>query len=244
MRVFIYILLLASGLLTSCAKDGGRCWVSAKNTITKELPLTPFTTVEIHDNINYVFEPDSVFHASVIAGEKLAEGISITSENNQLKVSNNNTCHWLRDLSNRPTVVIYGMGIEKINDYAHGITEIKVNTTSSTFYYEQWDSGAEAHITFQGSQLFVKLNTGIGTATVIGNTPFFYAYNAAQGFVDSRNLNSTFAHISNENTGYIRVFASDSLRAECHYTGNIYYNSSVKAVSKVKRNTGEIISYN
>lgn len=226
-----------------CSKDGGKCISGAGKIVEKSMELNAFTFVEIHGRVNYVFKKDSIPHVVVSCGERLIEGVSVNQTQDKVIIKDNNTCRWLRNLSKLATVTIYGNNLSFVEDFSHATVSFEAGSQASIFTYNQRDAGSVCNLSFSGNELYVKLNTGIGTIKLTGKSDFLYTYNAAAGWIDGSELSAATGQIDSRGSNYTKVNVSDYLYVESRYIGKVYYQKDVKQIEVMNLGSGEVTPY-
>lgn len=230
-------------LFVSCAKEDGKCFATIGDAVEKRIEIDDFTQLEIHDKINYTIKADSVAHIVINYSKNLIDGISIKQTDNQIIISNNNICHWLRDLSYTPSVTIYGSNIETIEDNSYAQVDIEKGALNNIFTYNQRDAGSTCNISFDGQEMYAKLNTGIGNIVLTGAANFLYTYNASSGFINAENLISKDGYVINRGSNFTKVNVEESLSIENYFIGNVLYKHGLKNLIILEEGTGKIEAY-
>src|SRR5689334_18323193 len=100
--LLIGILLLS---LTTCQKEHlFDCFKSAGKSVTENRAATPFTNINLTNNVDLIINPDTTFYIKVTAGDNLIDGIITELQGTTLYIRNENRCNWMRSFKNTYTV--------------------------------------------------------------------------------------------------------------------------------------------
>lgn len=107
------ILLLI--LTFSCnSKNGWDCFQTAGDTVEIEIAVTAFERILVNRDVELIISEGPEFNLRIESGKNLINDIEVKVVGNQLQISNNNTCNFVRDF-----------GITKAYVTAPNITEIR-----------------------------------------------------------------------------------------------------------------------
>ena len=116
MKKIPYILIL--GLLLACDKeDAGDCFQTEGATVQKEVTVTPFEKILVNRDVELIVNEGIDFQVVIETGENLLNDVKAVVVNNELRLTDNNTCNYVRDY-----------GITKIYVTAPNIIEIRSST--------------------------------------------------------------------------------------------------------------------
>jgi len=107
--------LLISILLGGCAKEQlNDCITSTGPDRTHRVDLPAFKRLYINDNVQVILQPDTVDFVEWQAGRNLLKQLSAKVENEQLLLSNQNTCNWVRSSKRDIKAVIHFTQLDHI----------------------------------------------------------------------------------------------------------------------------------
>ena len=99
------------------SEDASDCWQKSGNIINREVETEPFTKILVNENIEMILKEGPEQKIVVETGENLLNDIVVEVIEGQLKLSNNNSCNYVRDYTST-----------KIYVTAPNITEIRSST--------------------------------------------------------------------------------------------------------------------
>lgn len=115
MKKIIYILAI---IMFACdSEDAGDCLQKSGNIINHEVETEPFTKILVNENIEMILKEGPEQKIVVETGENLLNDIVVEVIEGQLKLSNNNSCNYVRDYTST-----------KIYVTAPNVTEIRSST--------------------------------------------------------------------------------------------------------------------
>ena len=234
---FIIILIFAA----SCSKmQPGDCFKNTGTITTESRAATPFTCLEMNNNVDVYITYNPTYSIDVRAGKNILPGIKTSISGKTLTISNENTCNWVRSY-NSPIEVYLGLpDIDSILYQASG------NLTSTNQF--QGDSIQLDVLEGAGSiNLWVdlhtsKINLQYGTADVImrGYAHISYLYSGGYGPADLSRMDTEFTFMTNNSLNNCRVKCNLSLETEIHNVGDVYYSGDPSYVSSWETSSGRL----
>ncbi|MEZ4977097.1 MAG: head GIN domain-containing protein [Flavobacteriaceae bacterium] len=123
MKYLIYIVL--PFLLLACnSENASDCFQTTGTTVQQEFEVSSFHKILVNRNVQLILKQDAEYSVMVETGENLINDVNVEVVDNQLRLTDNNTCNYVRDYA-----------ATKIYVSAPNITEIR----SSTQYEIQSD---------------------------------------------------------------------------------------------------------
>lgn len=228
-----FTLLVVACLATSCDKDS-KCLKTSGTNITEErLVNQPFESIELNSKINLIITQDSITSLKVEAGSNLMPMISTDVLNNQLIIKSDNKCSFLRSYTKPINVYLSTPNLKKISYKGNGdITS--TNVLNFPYLHIESDGGTgSVNLALISEQLNIQQHNGPADFNLLGFTKELYVYTLGTGWVFLDNLNSQTAHVSSNGTGDVTVNATNTLRVELRYIGNVnYYGNPVLSVTE------------
>lgn len=90
--LFIFSLIL----IVSCEKPS-ECFESAGEIVTKEVPVTDFTRIEVHTGIELVITQGDVYSVVIKTGQNLIDNIEVKQDGNTIYLTDNTKCNLVRE---------------------------------------------------------------------------------------------------------------------------------------------------
>ncbi len=237
------MLIFAMAGFHGCSKDGGVC-VSNSGEMRKQVrEVGYFNQVNLNDNVNLILTSDSVGPLVVEAGSNLIGGIKTTVENDQLTISNTNTCNWLRDYNKPVNVYISTWKLWKIYYNASGDVTSSGTLKLDSLAVEVWGGCGTIDLAVNVWQGNFSLNLGTVDFKLRGVCAIASVYTADYGLYDGRNLSTGFTFITSTGSNNCYVMATNSLEARIESIGNIYYTGNPQAIQSTITGSGELLPF-
>lgn len=146
MKKLGYIFVLV--FLFSCdSEDANDCFQKSGNIIQQEVIVAAFEKILVNRNIELILKEDSEIRVFIETGENLINDVEVIVVDNQLRLTDNNTCNYVRDYE--PT---------RIYVSAPNITDIRSST--------QFDISSDGVLTFNNLKLFSEDFNSEGSFTM------------------------------------------------------------------------------
>lgn len=233
-----FIFLLAFWSLGGCQKP--RCFEDAGTFVVTERKATPFTKIELYDNINLVLTQDTVERLKVEGGQYLLPNIATNIEGDALIIRNNVACNWLRNPNEVVTVYASVKRLEEVLYNGSGnITSTNTLTADRLFFYSHEGAG-NVNVAMQADVGGVYIHQENADVTLTGSCHRFFSYTNARGSIDFKNLQVAQMVIEYGGVRDATIQVTDSLNAIVYHTGNLYYKGS-PGVKKVVHSSGQLL---
>lgn len=239
MRTTFYILVVL--ILTGCSKENRwDCFKSYGDEVSERRELNAFHSVLVEGRIDVEYHFDSTYYAVVQFGDNVVEHIETKVENGRLKIGNNATCNWVRDLSKRPLIKIHAPQIEFWENRCSGDITFKDTLRAARFYYDQWESNGNAKLLLATDTAGISMHVGYCDVEVFGSTTLAELYSSAPGRLRAKNFFSDLTLCNNTSIQDIELYAEDYLYAEINGRGSILYNGSPEEIDSNLNGEGEL----
>ena len=230
MKKLLYIFGLF--LLFACnSEDAGDCFQKAGSIVQQEFIVDPFERILVNRDIELVVKEGVEFEVIVETGENLMNDVEVKVVDNELRLTDHNSCNYVRDY-----------GITKIYVTAPNLNFIRSST--------QYDISSDGIINYPDLELISEDFNAVGTFTV---GDFRMQVNAINLRAVANNISSFYITGQTENV-YIGFFSGsgrfegETLTAQ-HVdifhrgTNDIIVDPQVSIVGEL-RSTGNVISIN
>lgn len=228
-----YILLISMVfVMISCEKPSD-CIESTGDIITTEIPVLPFTRLEVYKGIEVIITQGPEYTVKVETGENLMDNIEVTQTGNVLLLRDNSTCNWVREF-----------GQTKVHITAPNIEEI----------YSKSDRNISSNgvLTYPILRLFSLDSDGDGVEGA-GTGDFYITVNNGQLVIENNNV-SRYYISGNTNEALLNLYAGDG-RIEAQnltaQTVKVYHRGSndmivkpIQSITGIMLSTGDIILKN
>ncbi|TYA58002.1 head GIN domain-containing protein [Formosa maritima] len=246
MKKILYILVFA--VLFSCdSEDAIDCFQKSGNIIQQEVVVEPFEKILVNRNIELILKEAPEFHVLIETGENLMNDVEVEVVNNQLRLTDNNHCNYVRDYE--PT---------KVYVSAPNITDIRSST--------QFDISSDGVLSYNNLKLFSEDSNYTGTITVgdfrlqvntnilritANNISSFYisgqtnnlivGFYSGVGRFEGANLEAQEVEIYHRGSNDMIVNPQLSLTGELRGTGDLISKNNPPIVEVEQFYTGELI---
>lgn len=242
MRVYTLIVIVII-TISACAKKEGVCIKSAGKDSVKEIPLDFFNKLEVYDKIDVEIYRSKESKAVLYSGANIIDGIGFSINNNTLILEDNNRCHWLRNLKQKPKVKLYLDSLESLIFMGAGNLTCYDTIPSKVLYIEAWEGSGDIQYITNSQNLYLKSHTGISHFNVKGSCDFLFLFNSTYAQFKTKGLISNETHVSASGNGDMEIFANTKISIDQTGYSTIYYNASVQELNILNEGVGEIIPY-
>ena len=248
MKKLGYIALI-TGLIACGGENANDCFQVSGNVVQQQVEVTPFDRILVNEGIEMTIQEGIDYEVIITAGENLLNDVRVEVVDNQLVLSNNNTCNFFRSYA--PV---------KMHVTAPNITEIRSST--------QFDIHSEGILTYPQLSILSEdysgnyLNSGNFYLT-INNTSFTLTFNNLSncfisGETESLTVgfyggNSRFegatllakqVNVFHRSANDIIVYPVESLQGNIYSTGNVIAVNIPPVVNVTEHYKGKLIFQN
>ncbi len=230
MKKLAYILCIL--LIFACdSESASDCFQTTGTIIQKEIPISSFETILVNRDIELIIKDGSDHGIILETGENLINDIEVNVVENELQLTDSNTCNYFRDY-----------GITKIYVTSPNIESIRSST--------QYDISSEGILTYPNMTLISEDFNAPGNFTV---GDFRLQVNSSSLSIISNNISSFYVsgQVDNLNIGFYSGagrFQGESLLAEnvniFHRGSNDMVVNPISSLTGELSGTGDLISLN
>lgn len=219
--LFAIVIIIA----ISCSKQE-TCYISAGKNSQITIPLQNIDQLYINGRINLDLIQDSTNYLILKGGENIINSVDIKNENNQLKITDNNTCYWLRNYDNWINIELHYTNINYINPEIYGNMIFKNTCTQDTLNIEVWDAAFDIRGEVNLNKFIFRSHGGIVGLYLTGQSKYIYTYLHGSGPQHLENLCSDTVAINHSSYQNIYVCADSVLWVDINSSGNVYYKGN------------------
>jgi len=226
MKKLIYIVL--SCLIFACdSKDASDCFQTSGSIIQQTVEVANFEKILVNRDVELILREGDDYAVVVETGENLINDVDVVVVNNELQLTDNNNCNYVRDY-----------GITKVYVTAPNIKEIRSSTqfdisSDGVLSYDRLkllseDFNAPGSFTVGDFRLEVNTNqlrvtsNSISTFYITGQTNDLYVgFFAGEGRFEGENLTAQNVTIYHRGSNDMIVNPQQSLSGEMVGTGDL-----------------------
>ncbi len=244
MKKLVYILAVL--LFTCNSEDANDCFQTSGNIIQETVEISSFERILVNRDIELIIKEAPAYKVTIETGENLINDVKVEVFGNQLVLTDNNSCNYVRDY-----------GITKIYVEAPNLTEIRtssqyeissdgiLNYETLTLYSEDFNGGSE----FTVGDFRLTINSE-DMAIVSNNLSFFFidgtvdnlsvGFYSGSGRFEGENLVAQDVDIYHRGTNDMVVNPQLSLTGELRGTGNLISVNEPTLVDVERIYTGQL----
>lgn len=166
------------------SEDANDCFQTSGPIVLQEVEISSFEKILVNRDIELILKSGAEFKLTIETGKNLLNDVEVKVVDNQLQLSDNNTCNYVREY-----------GITKIYVTAPNITEIRSST--------QYDVSSDGILNFNNLQLISEDFNAPGSFTV---GDFRLNVNTSQLRITANNISSFYITGQTENL-FVGFFA-------------------------------------
>ncbi len=207
-------------MIVSCSKEKRfDCIRSTGDIVKQERYFDNFSVIYVEDNIDVVLLQDMPGKIVVEAGENLLYKIKTFQEGNKITISNENTCNWVRSYHKKMRVLV-GVGqVKEIDLFGYGtITSGGHLRTDTLRVYNLTYGDADIQIDADFVGFIADDHSTIKLKGISNKIAGSCAKNA---LVDTREMNTRWAVITNNSMLDSYIYCDSLIQAETQGDGNI-----------------------
>jgi hypothetical protein len=240
----ILLLSLLMFTFSNCSKEHlFDCLKSTGDEITEIRSASPFTRLNLNNDVDVILYSDTTPFITVRAGEHLIGGIITEIENGTLYIRNDNRCNWTRSFENRYIVTVGMRNPEKIDSYGSGNIECRDSIRSEEFTFDSWNASGSFYFLLSNHKSHFNNNIGRADYHASGKSDVTFAFMNDVATLDFSSLHTNLFYLRSSTTGVCRINVSQELEATLTYTGDVYYTGNPYKVTQEVSGSGRLISY-
>lgn len=242
MKKLIFLILLSA--MFSCKKeDKWDCVKGTGDIIIEERNLEAFENIILNDNVNLFIRQDTFYSCKVEAGENLLPKIKTEISNNTLKISNKNTCNWVRSFKKPINIFLTFPKLYYIEYNGSGNIECADTLFSDSIRVDSWNGSGSIQMVINTKMSRFNLHTGPADIDISGYSGVNYLYLAGNGKADLSNLQNGYTFITSKSTNDTYINVSKELDSWIDYIGNVYYKGNPYSVKTKYTGSGRLVYY-
>jgi len=226
MRLRPFLFLMASGalVLAGCGRDGAGCLTPLGPIVERPVALDMDVLIlELEDRVDVLWDPTGTIPQAVIrAGEGVAAGVSIEQADGVLRISDLNTCHWVRDLAAVPQVLLSGIRPDTVHLLGQGAFIMTDTLHGGDLAVIGDEMAGQTALRFAGDTLQVRMPNGAGHVDIEGRARRLRAFRSGFGDLDAGDLAADQVMLHHAGVGDVRLFGPGYLYLELAGHGDVH----------------------
>lgn len=245
MKKVVYIFLI---IFCACdTEDASNCFQTEGELITQEFVVTEFQKILVNRDVELIISQGDNYHVIVETGSNLLNDIEVAVVNEELVLTDNNTCNYFRDY-----------GVTKVFVTTPNLTEIRSST--------QFDISSGGILSFDSLKLIsedfnspesfrvgdFKLSVSTNTLSVVSNNiSSFYligqtnnltiSFPSGDGRFEGENLIANYVDVFHRGSNDMIVHPIETLSGELRGTGDLISVKQPTSVNVEQYYTGQLI---
>lgn len=244
-NTYIYLLILLGFACNN--EDASDCLQTSGNIIQQKITVPNFERILVNKDVELIIKQATDYKVTIETGENLINDVIAEVIGNQLVLTDNNACNYVRDY-----------GITKVYVETPTLTEIRCST--------QYDISSDGMLNFPSLRLIsedytapdsypigdFKLNVNsVNLSITSNNISFFYingqvenlmvGFYAGDGRFEGENLIAQSINIFHRGTNDIIVNPQQTLTGQLRSTGNLISKTQPPTVNVEQLYTGQLI---
>ncbi|MBT8395014.1 MAG: DUF2807 domain-containing protein [Flavobacteriaceae bacterium] len=249
MSRFLKILLVF--LLLSCDKDSGSdCFQTSGSVIQHEVSTTSFKKILVNRDVELIVKEGAEFEVIIETGENLINDVDVIVVDNELQLSDNNSCNYVRDY-----------GITKVFVTAPDLTSIRSSTqyeisSNGVLNYQELSLISEDYSapgSFTVGDFRIQINSdklqivsnNISCFYISGQVKnLFVGFYSGAGIFHGEELISQNVNVYHRGSNDMHVNPQESMTGELLGTGDLISHNNPPVIDIEELYTGELIFQN
>lgn len=244
----IFILLSFLLVFISCEKPS-ECYESTGDMVTRLIPVNPFTRIKVYPGIAVVITQGPVYEVEIKSGSNLIDNVSVTQNDNQLVLTDNTTCNWLREYG-QTTVYITTPNLEEIysktdkNISSNGVLTfpiIKIYALDKNGDGEEAAGTGDFYLAINNNQLVIE-NNNVSRYFISGTTnSALFNFWAGDGRIDATDLTIQNINVYHRGSNDMIVRPIQSITGKMVSTGDVILKNNPPIVDVQQLYQGHVI---
>lgn len=222
------ILIFIGVLLLSCDKDSANdCFQKTGTIISQEIVVTDFTRIKVNRDVELVLKEGPIQKVLIETGENLLNDVSAIVSGNQLILTDNNTCNYVRDYNVTKVYVTSPNITEIISSTQFTISSDGVlNYTDIDVLSEDYNDPSVIAVGIinleLNSQNIIVVGNNLTTFNMTGITENLnVSFAAGDGVFNGASLIANEVRVFHRGTNNIIVNPQNELKGKLVSTGNL-----------------------
>lgn len=233
--------LCVTGFMACNKPQAPDCFTQAGEASQELRILSSFNELELHHEIHYSLVDTNFCGVLVEGPANLIDKISATIENNKLKITNENTCNFIRAFDQLFHVTIYFSSIHHVVNFSSFRVDCSTPIQSQKLHWSNKHANGEVFLNLITDTIAVDSPTGACDTYLSGVTAVAELYNDSYGHINSENLLCNYVFINNSSLQTITSKATQYAFVKIESKGNVILKNQPVQVDFDQQGTGQLI---
>lgn len=234
----LMVILLLAG---SCDKmNPVDCFTNSGPVTTEERGSSSFRFIEMNDNVDVYLSYSPEYSIEVRSGKNIIPGIKTDIENETLRISNENTCNWVRSYKTPIEVHVSAPVIDSIVYQSSGNLISSNQFINDSLKIDVLEGGGSIQLWVDLTKGFFNLHYGTVDLNIRGSVHINYLSSRAYGPANLQDLETEFTYMSTYSTNNCRVRATNTLHVTIMNVGDVYYSGDPEFLQLDRQGDGNL----
>lgn len=237
------VIALCALLLLGCQQEQwDDCVTPAGPMRTEERMLSDFSSIDLGDRVDLLFEqrPDNT--VAVEAGSNLLNQVITEVREGTLYVRNDNRCNWVRSFRPRITVRVPVSHVAKLTVRGTGNVDCRDSIVRERFDLAQWGAEGSVRLLLDVLTVDAGLHTGAGDLKLLGRcSGEAFLYSGIMAPLDASGMRTRRVSVNNSGIADMRCWATVFLAVQLNSVGDVYFRGDPPNVQSTISGTGRLI---
>lgn len=246
MKKFLKILLITV-LFSGCdSENAPTCFQTAGNIIQQEIITTNFNKILINERVELIIKEGTIQNVIVESGANLINNVDVQVVNNQLIVTDNNSCNIVRDYGLTKIYVTSANIVEIRNSSELAVRSDGILTYPSLRllaedYQSDYLNTGDFHVSINNTTLSITSN-GISNFYINGQTTnLTIRFFAGDSRFEGGNLIATNVNITHKSSNDMLVNPQDKIVGDIYSLGDVRAFNQPSTVDVTEHYHGRLI---
>lgn len=234
----LFWVILVSGCLNPEAPD---CIQRAGKITSIENSLSLFTTLELHDMIQYHLHVSNEYKIKITGPENWINEVKTEVQDGRLMIIDNNHCKLIRNKHQNIVVDVYAPEYAKVVNESFLKVEVMDTLHQHKLYWINENAPSNCSILFHGDSCVIEMPKGTGDIILKGQSHFTSLYSNAIGKLDASKMRTQYLNCNHNSLQDIYAQTDNYLFVVLQNKGNLILPFLPIQVDKQKNSTGDLI---
>lgn len=238
---FLFTAIMLNLLIQGCKKPG--CTGKAGNIITSERSLNAFSKIALEDNIDVVLVQSDTEKLEITGPANILPNIQAIISGDELTISNDTECRWLRDASEKIKAKLYFKELSYIDYRGSGNVTNEDTLHLNTLGISSETGAGIIELTINNNLVVPTIVKENASIILHGFSYSCSSYINARGVLNLSDLSVNDMEIVYSGLADTYMQVSGKLDATIRYKGNIHYKGNPDIIKADYFSSGRLIPW-